>query len=292
MYIIRLIIATALLLASIAFGVISWAFYQSSKAVPLLVLGDTGITVNIEHAAVAAAIVLFALAVATIYPKAKKRSAPRGPTPMAKDPAVESARKAAREFSLGSKPDDSAEQPAAAAKDEDYDWMLKQVPDEAEPETHTEADISELQERMDRLVNIEQNEITSDVARGLVHEYYANLGAVIRRIDDDRSLETFTRHVVGIVRNQLKLSDPRLSDNQFSIFQRKVFEGESEEILMMYAPDQTEKLTGEQKSHYGLAVDRRNWESMQRTLRAASEDWKGFSIKNGEALLRQTGTPP
>ncbi len=211
---------------------------------------------------------------------------------MAKDPAVEKAREAARQFSLGSKSSDSAVQPAAAAEDADYDQMHKRVPAEDEQKKQPIADLGELQLRMDRLVNIEQNEITSDIARGLVHDYYGNLGSIIRRINDERSLETFTRHVVGIVRNQLKLADPRLSDNQFSIFQRKVFEGESEEILMIYAPYHTGRLTDEQKAHYGLAVDRRNWESMQRKLRASSDDWKGFSIKNGEALLGQISTKP
>ena len=288
---VRIILAAGFLLGAIALTVVTWAMFSSSPKNPLFLVGD----IEIAHwmATGVLTLILLAASLKAFPGRGQKRMPAAAPARTGiKAAAAAAARtdvQAAPAPEPGSAPPPAAdagkpsEQQAPAAE------QKKQAPAAKHDLDDDEGMSLELKEKMKRLVNLEQKTITEDIARELVIEYYPDLAEIIYRIDDTRSLETFTRHIIGIARIRLKLSDKHLADDQFSIFQRRLFDAEDEEVLKMYAPADQEKMSDVQKPFYGKAVDERHWERLQRTLRAEGEDWSGISVKNAKNLLSRTG---
>ena len=300
----RTILAVAFLIGTVALAVLTWATFTNQSKSALLIVGSTEIT----HWMLMATLMVISLVLAvTAFPGRSKRPMPAerpgaaktrakaaaGPRPQAKPAARPQPQAAPAAASAGSS--DQAAIPAAAdsapaADDEDSGGGVAEEEQLSAVEEEDEEGMSlEIKERMKKLVNLEQKTITNDVARELVIEYYPELAELIYRIDDPKSLETFTRHIISIARVRLKLSDKHLADDQFSIFQRRLFDIENEEILMMYAPANPAKMNEVQKPFYGKAVDQRHWEKLQRALRAEGDDWSGLSVKNAKSLISATG---
>ncbi len=165
----------------------------------------------------------------------------------------------------------------------------------AEEEARIEADAADVStyarledpEAMARLVAIDQGEMSHEVVSKLLKEYFPELSTLGEKVrpDDNRTLDTLGRHIIGIARNMLKMTDKELSDNQFAIFQERNFKAESEEILRMYQPDDITLLSDEQRGFVGTVVDNRSWETVQRTVRGQRTDWKAISLSNAKEYL-------
>lgn len=165
----------------------------------------------------------------------------------------------------------------------------------AEAEAQIEADAADVStyarledpEAMARLVAIDQGEMSHEVVSNLIKEYFPELASLAGKVrpDDNRTLDTLGRHIIGIARNMLKMTDKELSDNQFAIFQERNFKAEAEEILRMYQPDDVTLLSDEQRGFVGTVVDNRSWETVQRTVRGQRTDWKAISLSNAKEYL-------
>ena len=302
---IRIILAAGFLLGGIALTVVTWAMFSSPPKKPLLLVGD----IEIAHWMVTGVLTLILLAASLkAFPGAarsgrRRRLQPapalrRRPQPAQLQPAptfrrqLQPAPTFRRLQPLNLEVPRRLPRPTPTSLPNNRRRVAEQKKQALAAEHDLDDDEGmslELKEKMKRLVNLEQKTITEDIARELVIEYYPDLAEIIYRIDDTKSLETFTRHIIGIARIRLKLSDKHLADDQFSIFQRRLFDAEDEEVLKMYAPADQEKMSDVQKPFYGKAVDERHWEKLQRTLRAEGEDWSGISVKNAKNLLSRTG---
>ena len=142
-------------------------------------------------------------------------------------------------------------------------------------------------EAMARLVAIDQGEMSHQVVKDLLKEFFPELVGLVDKIkeDDHRTLDTLGRQIISVGRNMLKMTDKELSDNQFSIFQEKNFKAEQEEILRLYQPENISLLSDEQRSYLGIVVDKRAWESVQRTVRGQRTDWVPISLANAKQYL-------
>ena len=295
---VRTILAAILLLGSIGLGGVTLALFTSPLKTPLFALGNF----EIAHWMATAVLGLIFLAgaiktftgsgkstpVRKAAPAPAKAARPAAAKKTENDPAPLPPLKAADPEASPSAPATDASPAVAATGVETAtdDTEQMQAPDDDDDE---EGMSLEIKEKVKRLVNLEQKTITNDIARELVIEYYPELAELIYRIDDPKSLETFTRHIIGIARIRLKLSDKHLADDQFSNFQRRLFDAENDEVLKMYAPKDQGSMSEAQKPFYGKAVDERHWEKMQRTLRAEGDDWRGISVKNAKSILSETG---
>ena len=294
---VRTILAAILLLGSIGLGGVTLALFTSPLKTPLFALGNF----EIAHwmATAVLGLIFLAGAIKTFTGSGKStpvRKAAPGPAKAARPAAAKKTENAPaplpplKAADPEASPSPAGADAAPAAEATSTKPMVSPEEQTQAPDDDDEEGMSlEIKEKVKRLVNLEQKTITNDIARELVIEYYPELAELIYRIDDAKSLETFTRHIIGIARIRLKLSDKHLADDQFSNFQRRLFDAENDEVLKMYAPKDQGSMSEAQKPFYGKAVDERHWEKMQRTLRAEGDDWRGISVKNAKSILSETG---
>lgn len=268
MRIARIILSVIALLGCLgAAGAASYLYFVAERRlgirVPVL---DQVVAIDIIAAVVAG--VLLALALALFPWGAKKKTkADAGPKTSAAD-----ARKALQA--------QANKKASIAFKKEAADAA------EADSDVSTYARLDD-PEAMARLVVIDQGEMSHEVVKNLLKEYYPELVGIMDKIkeDDHRTLDTLGRHIIGIARNMLKMTDKELSDNQFAIFQERNFKAEQEEFLRMYQPGDVSILSDEQRSYLGIIVDERAWESVQRTVRGQRTDWASISLSNAKQYL-------
>ncbi|MCY4325251.1 MAG: hypothetical protein OXC81_04435 [Betaproteobacteria bacterium] len=276
-----------MLLGSIGLGGVTLALFTSPLKTPLFALGNF----EIAHwmATAVLGLIFLAGAIKTFTGSGKSTPVRKAAPAPAKAARPAAAKKTETEAAPEASPSPAGADAAPAAEATSTKPMVSPEEQTQGPDDDDDGMSLEIKQKVKRLVNLEQKTITNDIARELVIEYYPELAELIYRIDDPKSLETFTRHIIGIARIRLKLSDKHLADDQFSNFQRRLFDAENDEVLKMYAPKDQGSMSEAQKPFYGKAVDERHWEKMQRTLRAEGDDWRGISVKNAKSILSETG---
>ena len=139
---------------------------------------------------------------------------------------------------------------------------------------------------MARLVSLGQTEMSLSKLTALVKEFYPDLTPIMKHINPEYSstIDTMSRHILGIARFKIKITDQSLNNDQFANFQRRIFEDEEKEILRMYKPEES-KITDANRGFIGTLVDDRDWEIAQRNLRGDRDDWVGFSMAEAKNLL-------
>ena len=147
--------------------------------------------------------------------------------------------------------------------------------------------ISDPEKAMDRLVVIGQQKFTRDTLKQILTEFYPELVTLADHIPAtcESTVESLGKHVVSIARARIKLLDKQLANDQFSIFQEKAFELEQQFLLRMYKPSAIDNLSDIQAQNFGALVDKRDWESLQRTVLGNRTDWQEISIANANQFI-------
>ena len=157
--------------------------------------------------------------------------------------------------------------------------LLAEFEDEITDET--------LRIKMNQLISMTQGGFNKNNVTSLLNDHYPDLLWIIDQIKDNSSVRALGTMVASIGRNKIKISDKSLSDNQFSIFQKKIFEDESMPVLRLYLPQDRTNLTTIQKEHFGRAADTRSWEHLQREVKGSESDWVIFTLGSGTKIKAQ-----
>lgn len=288
MRIIRFILSVSILLVSLASG--AWGFFLFNSSKPIIIKYGTLPNFNLAYPFLGLAVILLIVAALVMPRSMKKKKITARQTAV---DAVTKAQQAAHSLKVtGDGPSGSTDVRKTAPTTNPADFESAPFPQAPQTDRDEKTLIDdELSDNvmMDHLIVIEQSTLTREIVIGLLQKYYPEIIPIVNRIHDEKSLDTFGRHIISIARNQIKLSDKSLTDNQFSIFQNKMFDEENKEVLRIYAPTDRSNLTTEQQTALSKAVDMRNWEGLQRKVRAKnSDDWVGFKVKGGKELLEQT----
>ncbi|MBF2735036.1 MAG: hypothetical protein ISN26_02965 [Betaproteobacteria bacterium AqS2] len=177
-------------------------------------------------------------------------------------------------------------QPPAAAEDEQAPSSVPK--DQVQKEdSFSLATPEEREEAMSKLITMGQRTLTRSVADQLFAGFFPEIRTIIERIPDSCSgtVEILARHALDLTRFKIKIKDPNLATDQFSAFQKRIFEMETENVAHMYIPKKADNLQEAQREHLGCVVSDKDWDRVQRLLLADRQDWVDISFANAAEHL-------
>lgn len=260
---IRLLLSIIIFLAGLAAGALAGLFFTQEKT-SQLILPD-GTSVPFEYFFGLICLVLLVIGY-IVFPSFRSKGRPRSRKP-SKAEIQARLKEHQDKATVAAGPQDLG----SSVPEEDYDQLLSGLSDD---------------DPMNRLVALGQTEMTLTKLDGLIKEFYPDLAKIKLHFNPEHTstIDTFSRHILGIARFKIKITDQSLNNDQFATFQQRIFDDEEKTILRMYKPE--DSAAAEQNKEYvGTLVDDRDWEILQRKLRASRNDWVSFSLAEAKNLL-------
>ena len=161
-----------------------------------------------------------------------------------------------------------------------------------EEESEEAGGLSEAEkQRVEKLVLLEQSEMSDDDHRELLEEYYPALMQFWDLFGDAETKEAISRQIIQSQRLYAKRQEAGITPHQFRIFETRAQNMERDTVGRRYMPKDLTKVPPHGKEIIGKAFSLAQQAVHQQRVLADSSEWLDFSLVNAAEVLATSLEP-